>query len=133
MAGLKAQFDNLSDEEKENLKSLYASTYANEMTHGSGDDAISRGKADQEIEKYLNEKRAKEEAASKITTSNGNGNSGSSGEIWTFSYNGKTYTYEGKLNAENKIKRLTSDYIKNNSGYSSSPKESDFENKERYA
>ena len=132
MAGLKAQFDNLSDEEKENLKSLYASTYANEMTHGSGDDAISRGKADQEIEKYLNEKRAKEEAASKIPTSSGNGSSGSSGEIWTFSYNGKTYTYEGKANAENKIKRLTSDYIKNNSGYSSSPKESDFENKERY-
>jgi hypothetical protein len=46
MAGLKAQFDNLSDEEKENLKSLYASTYANEMTHGKGDDAIARGKAD---------------------------------------------------------------------------------------
>lgn len=108
MAGLKAQFDNLSDEEKENLKSLYASTYANEMTHGSGDDAISRGKADQEIEKYLNEKRTKEEAANKTSTSNGNGSSGSSGEVWTFSYNGKTYTYEGKANAENKINKLHS-------------------------
>lgn len=132
MAGLKAQFDNLSDEEKENLKSLYASTYANEMTHGSGDDAISRGKADQEIEKYLNEKRAKEEAANKTPTSNANPEKQESTKYWRTTFNGQSIAFSGKDNkgaAESKIEQLRKEYIKNNSGgYTESkpPKLEDF-------